>query len=145
MRKSTKLHTPWVTGPTTLDAYQIYLGRMGIPTHSALLVCLRDGGDIVGVINITNIVRGFFQSAYIGYYVFAGYEGQGLMKEGLSAAVVHAFKTLKLHRLEANIQPDNLASIALAGACGFALEGYSPRYLKIRGKWKDHERWAITA
>ena len=57
----------------------------------------------------------------------------------------HAFRRLKLHRLEANIQPTNAPSIGLARACGFAREGYSPRYLKIGGRWRDHERWAILA
>ena len=72
-------------------------------------------------------------------------EGQGLMREGLQAAVRDAFRSLKLHRLEANIQPANAASIALVRACGFSKEGYSPRYLKIGGRWRDHERWAILA
>ncbi len=56
-----------------------------------------------------------------------------------------AFGELGLHRLEANIQPDNAASIALVRKPGFRLEGYSPRYLKIAGRWRDHERWAILA
>jgi ribosomal-protein-alanine N-acetyltransferase len=67
------------------------------------------------------------------------------MCNGLRAVVRHAFAKLKLHRLEANIQPTNVASIALVQACGFTKEGYSPRYLKIGGRWRDHERWAILA
>jgi ribosomal-protein-alanine N-acetyltransferase len=59
--------------------------------------------------------------------------------------VRHAFRRLRLHRLEANIQPGNAPSVALAKACGFTREGYSPRYLKIAGRWRDHERWAIVA
>jgi ribosomal-protein-alanine N-acetyltransferase len=59
--------------------------------------------------------------------------------------VRHAFTAMKLHRLEANIQPGNQASIALVKRCGFEREGYSPRYLKIGGRWRDHERWAIRA
>jgi hypothetical protein len=52
---------------------------------------------------------------------------------------------IQLHRLEANIQPANLASIAVVRKCGFKKEGFSPKYLKIPGRWKDHERWAIVA
>ena len=99
----------------------------------------------MGFINISNIVRGFFQSAYLGYYAFAGHERQGLMRAALGLTVRTAFTALKLHRLEANIQPGNVASIALVRSCGFCQEGYSPRYLKIRGRWRDHERWAIVA
>jgi ribosomal-protein-alanine N-acetyltransferase len=100
---------------------------------------------MVGMFNISNMVLGPFRSAFLGYYAFAGHQGQGLMSEGLRAVVRHAFTSLKLHRLEANIQPDNASSIALVQACGFSLEGYSPRYLKVGGRWRDHERWAIVA
>jgi ribosomal-protein-alanine N-acetyltransferase len=75
----------------------------------------------------------------------AGQERQGFMREGLRAVTRHAFNRLGLHRLEASIQPGNAASIALARSCGFAKEGYSPRYLKLGGRWRDHERWAILA
>jgi ribosomal-protein-alanine N-acetyltransferase len=67
------------------------------------------------------------------------------MKEGLRLVLRYAFRELKLHRLEANIQPDNIPSLALVKSCGFRKEGLSPRYLKINGEWRDHERWAILA
>ena len=67
------------------------------------------------------------------------------MAEGIELVLAHAFETLGLHRLEANIQPANAASIALAKRAGFRLEGFSPRYLKIDGLWRDHEGWAIVA
>jgi len=115
------------------------------PSNYAFLVCRASDNAIVGVVNLSNVVRGLLQSGYLGYYAFAGYERQGYMASGLSVVVRHAFNKLKLHRLEANIQPGNTASIALAASCGFTLEGYSPRYLKIGGRWRDHERWAILA
>ena len=118
---------------------------MALPANLGYLVCLRATGEMVGVINITNIVRGCFQSAYLGYYAFAGHERQGLMGEGLQAVVKRAFGSLKLHRLEANIQPENQAALALAEACGFSKEGFSAHYLKIGGRWRDHERWAVNA
>jgi len=139
------MHHPWVQAPGTPAKFRAYLGRMVAPSNYAFLVCRRTDGAMVGVYNLSNIVRGLFQSGYLGYYAFAGYERRGYMTQGLEAVVRHAFKTLKLHRLEANIQPGNVASIALVRACGFEKEGYSPRYLKIGGRWRDHERWAIRA
>ena len=145
VRASRSLHRPWIHAPATPDAFRKYVQRMREPANRAFLVCLRDSGTLVGVVNVSNIVLGPFRSGYLGYYAFAGFERQGLMREGLRAAVRYAFRTLKLHRLEANIQPANASSVALARSCGFSREGFSPRYLKIGGRWRDHERWAIIA
>jgi [ribosomal protein S5]-alanine N-acetyltransferase len=143
--RSARLHRPWVSPPTTPLGFRTMLKRMQEPANAGFVVRRVDGNDLAGYIDITNIIRGGFQSAYLGYYAFAGHERQGLMGQALRQTVRVAFSDLKLHRLEANIQPANTASIALARACGFAKEGYSPRYLKIRGRWRDHERWAILA
>ena len=139
-RASRTLHRPWVTAPCDSAAFARHLARFDSVAHHGFVV--EADGQLAGAINLTNIVRGAFCSGYLGYYAFAGFEGRGLMTAGLNAVVRHAFTTLGLHRVEANIQPRNLASIALARRCGFQLEGYSPRYLKIGGRWRDHERWA---
>ena len=144
-RASRALHRPWVTAPSTHEQFTAYLTRMQAPGNHAFLVCHPHDGCLVGVVNITNVVLGVFRSGYLGYYTFSGFERRGFMRAGLSQVVRQAFTSLKLHRLEANIQPGNRASIALVKSCGFSKEGYSPKYLKIGGRWRDHERWAILA
>ena len=145
VRTSAALHHPWGEYPATSEAFDEYLRRRALPDHDGFLVCERGSGAIVGVININSIVRGFFQSGYLGYYGGAAYARRGYMTAGLRLVTSYAFAELKLHRLEANIQPGNVASIALVRRCGFRYEGYSPRYLKILGEWRDHERWALLA
>ena len=114
-------------------------------SHRGFLVVSHETGEMVGVINLNHIIRGSLRGAFLGYYAFAPNAGQGLMHEGMLLVLKHAFQKLKLHRLEANIQPGNLASIALARSCGFVREGFSRRYLKVCGRWEDHERWAILS
>jgi [ribosomal protein S5]-alanine N-acetyltransferase len=141
---SRTLHRPWVYPPADRTAYRAWLQRNHRDDVATLLICRCEGG-IVGVATLSQIVRGAYQSAMLGYYAFAPSAGQGLMTEGIKAVVTHAFDQLALHRVEANIQPENQRSIALARRCGFSREGLSPRYLKIGGRWRDHERWAVLA
>ncbi len=142
---SRALHTPWLFPPTDPAAYATYANRLRTdPTRHGFLVCERSDGRIAGFININNVVDGAFLSGALGYGAFAPAAGRGLMAEGLGLVVRHAFTTLGLHRLEANIQPANAASINLVRRAGFRLEGYSPDFLFLDGAWRDHERWAIT-
>ena len=67
------------------------------------------------------------------------------MSEGLALLLAFAYRRLKLHRVEANIQHSNAPSIALVQSAGFTREGFSRRYVKIAGRWRDHERWAMLA
>ena len=145
VHQSQRLHGRWVKPPATASAYRVYLRRLRRPTHEGYFICLRDSDELVGVVNISEIVRGAFRSGYLGYYAFRPYERQGLMTEGLRLVVRDAFRRLGLNRLEANVQPENHASIRLVRRLGFRREGYSPRYLKIQGRWRDHERWALLA
>ena len=141
--KSLKLHGRWVSPPATAKQFDQYLKRFDSPSHASHWV-LTETGELAGVVNISEIVRGGFQSGYLGYYGFAPHHGRGYMTEGIRAVISKAFRSLGLHRLEANIQPGNVQSRKLVQRLGFKLEGFSLRYLKISGKWRDHERWAIT-
>jgi ribosomal-protein-alanine N-acetyltransferase len=144
MRESISMHEPWISPPHSPALFKYYMQRVAREDHEGFVVCRRQDDAIVGVININNIVRGSFQSASLGYYVGAKYHGHGYMVEGLKLLVNLAFNTLGLHRLEANIQPDNRRSIQLVRRCGFEKEGLSPRFLYINGAWRDHERWCIV-
>ncbi|MFE0171044.1 GNAT family N-acetyltransferase [Streptomyces sp. NPDC059002] len=145
-RESRDLHRPWLFPPSGDDAFRAYASVLiEDPTKAGFLVCERDSGAIGGFININNIVRGGFRCGALGYGAFAHAAGRGLMTEGLGLVMEYAFGALDLHRLEANIQPGNAASIALARRSGFRLEGFSPDFLFIDGAWRDHERWAVTA
>lgn len=143
-RASVGLHHPWYSMPMTSEDFQAYLARFSQPSAVGLLVCLRDGGAMAGMVTIDSIIRGRFQSASLSYAAFAPTAGQGYMSEGLSLVVRYAFTELRLHRLEASIQPGNQASLRLIGRQGFRKEGYSPAMLFIDGAWRDHERWALT-
>ncbi len=145
MQASRRLHRPWVQPPSDRKAFGTYVERGSSVRGVASLICLREDHAIVGVANLSEIVRGLFQSAYLEFYGSAPYLGQGLMREGVGLLLRHAFQDLKLHRVEANVQPANSRSLALVKALGFRKEGYSPRYLKICGRWRDHERWTRLA
>lgn len=145
MRDSTGLHHPWVSAPTTRAVWKRYLKRIELDSEAGFLVKRQQDDLICGVINLNIITYEALCSAYMSYYGVAGLTEKGYMKEGLELVIRYAFGRLGLHRLEANIQPGNSASIALAKSVGMQLEGFSPRYLKIGGVWCDHERWAILS
>ena len=144
-RRSQAFLRRWAPPPGTPKAYRAYLQRLGKPTHEGRFVVLRASRELVGVINVSEIVHGAFRSAYLGYYAFVPHAARGYMTEGLALALRWAFRELHLHRVEANIQPGNEASRALVRRLGFRREGFSPRYLRIAGRWRDHERWALLA
>jgi ribosomal-protein-alanine N-acetyltransferase len=132
-----------VSPPIKPEHFDFYLKRCREPNYVGMLVCRLKDQAIMGMINLSQIYYFGFQSCYMGYHIGVQFANQGYMSEAIQLALKHAFVDLKLHRVEANIQPDNLASIALVKRTGFTLEGYSRRYLKINGRWRDHERWAI--
>ena len=150
-RASRELHRPWepipedsAPPPESPEAFLGWLMGAEDPRTERMLLCRTSDGVILGRFQLNEIVRGAFHSAYMSYWVGAPFAGEGFMREGMELVLERAFTTLGLHRVEANIQPANAPSIALAKGAGFRLEGFSERYLKIAGEWADHERWAMT-
>lgn len=144
-KASVEMHRPWVFPALSMSGFEEYLERIQNPRHEGFLVCRKRDDSLVGVVNLSEIVRGALQGAFVGYWGVEGLCGKGLMTEGLALAVDESFGAIALHRLEINIQPANTRSIALVKRLGFRKEGFSPRYLQINGVWRDHERWAMTA
>jgi ribosomal-protein-alanine N-acetyltransferase len=144
MIDSAELHRPWVTPPVTAPEFDAWLTRAGRADFDANLA-LRPDGQIVGYFNISQIIRGPLQSAFLGYGGVARWSGAGYMTAALRLVLERAFTDLGLHRIEVNVQPNNAASIALVERGGFVREGFSERYLKIGGHWRDHVRFAIRA
>lgn len=101
-------------------------------------------GRLVGQVTVANIVRGAFDSCYVGYWVDGRYAGRGIAPTALALAADHCFRTLGLHRIEANVRPENTASRRVVEKLGFREEGLHQRYLYIDGEWRDHVCFALT-
>lgn len=146
-RASQEFHRRWEPRPVAgvdpfgAESFARYLRGRHQENLERTLLCRREDGAILGAINLSEIVRGPFQSAYLGYWIGAEHAQNGYMTEGLELLLRHAFLSLELHRLEANIRPENTPSLKLVQRLGFRKEGFSPRYLNIDGAWRDHERW----
>ncbi|GAB3144102.1 GNAT family protein [Micromonospora sonneratiae] len=110
-------------------------------------VCLREDGQerLVGHLNLGNIVRRAFCSAYVGYWVDGRVAGRGIIPTAMALAVDYAFGPVGLHRIEVNIRPENGPSRRVVEKLGFREEAYHPRYMHIDGAWRDHIGYAMTS
>jgi ribosomal-protein-alanine N-acetyltransferase len=143
---SRRFLAPWeprMTDPSGKQRFEKVLKGRRDPHNQRYLVCRLKDGAILGSFSISNIVRGVGQSATLGVWIGAPFARQGYMREATGLVLAQAFRGLGLHRVEANFLPKNRASRALARGAGFRREGYSPKYVKIAGRWQDHERWAL--
>lgn len=109
-----------------------------------LLMAEKEPGKVIGMINLSNFVRGMFQACHLGYKLDKEYEGKGLMSEALQAVIGFAFGELKLHRIMANYQPQNVRSAAVLKKLGFSIEGEAKDYLFLNGAWRDHVLTALV-
>ncbi|BAK82868.1 N-acetyltransferase [Komagataeibacter medellinensis] len=141
--ESRSYHAPWVQPFITREGFDTWFDEQVSGANIGFIARELDTGGIVGITHLSQIFMRGFQNAYLGYYGMKGFAGRGLMTEAVRLTVQTAFNDIGLHRLEANIQPGNMKSIALIHRLGFRHEGFSPRYLRINGAWRDHERWAL--
>jgi ribosomal-protein-alanine N-acetyltransferase len=144
-RRSRALHRGFVSCASVPSEYREYLRRARRRNQESYFVVATESDELVGVINLNDIVRYSLQSARLGYYAFVPHAGKGWMRAGLELVLEQAFRKLRLHRVEAHIQPANKRSIALARGLGFRREGVARGYLKIGRRWQDHERWSLLA
>lgn len=114
--------------------------RLGLAYPLVLLV----DDEFVGQVTVGAITRGSANSAYLGYWIVQRLAGRGIMPTALAMVVDHCFGPAGLHRLEANIRPENAPSRRVVEKLGFRLEGTRERYIHIAGEWRDHLSYAVT-
>ncbi|WP_125610986.1 GNAT family N-acetyltransferase [Specibacter cremeus] len=103
---------------------------------------LTDAERVVGRISLTDVVRGVFLNGHLGYWIDKEWQGRGLATAAVNFVADHARGELSLHRLQAGVLPHNAASRAVLTKCGFARFGRTPEYLRINGRWQDHDLFA---
>lgn len=143
VRRSRRLHRSLVNLPGTEEGYLKFLRHSRRSNQNHFFITLTESEELAGMVILSEIVRGYVQSATVAYCAFTPHAGKGYVREGVEHGLKYAFDELKLHRVDASIQPKNERSRTIVQSLGFRLEGYSPRYIKISGKWCDHERWAL--
>lgn len=125
---------PWVYAADSMSSYRQWVERGERPDNDQFLVCRRDDDAVVGFVNLNGISGGALRSASLGWASFLPQQPRGHLTDGVRMVFEVAFTQLRLHRLEANIQPGNERSRRLAVRCGFRYEGFSPRFLEIGGE-----------
>lgn len=152
LREASEAHLfPWeprdASGepPAHDELFDRVLSSADTESTQRMLICSVADGTIAGQVSLNQIFRGPFLSCMAGYWIGSPFTRRGYMTQALQLACKHAFETLKLHRVQANIIPTNKPSRALVQKLGFRFEGLAKRYLQIAGQWQDHEHWALTS
>ena len=148
-RASREFHAPFEVRPPpgfepiSPRAFGAFLDHGPSKGRERWLISSAKTNKILGAITIGTIRGEPFQSAVLGYWIGAMHARQGYMSEALPLAIKRAFAGLGLRRLEADVLPENRASKRLLRAAGFVKEGLSREYVRVAGRWRDHERWAL--
>jgi [ribosomal protein S5]-alanine N-acetyltransferase len=132
-------HTP--TAYRAMRRAVAHRARVGTSVPFAIRV----DGRLAGQVTIDNIVRGAMRSGHLGYWIDRAVAGRGMASLAVALVCDHAFGSVGLHRLQADIRPENLPSQHLVERLGFRREGLLRRYLDIDGDWRDHVSYALLA
>jgi ribosomal-protein-alanine N-acetyltransferase len=112
---------------------------------TSLPFAVRVEGRLAGQVTLDNVVRGALRSGYLGYWIDREVAGRGMASLAVALVCDHAFGEVGLHRVEADIRPENLPSQRLVERLNFRQEGLLRRYLDIDGDWRDHLAYALLA
>jgi [ribosomal protein S5]-alanine N-acetyltransferase len=127
-----------------LNRIQTCLAKMERDEQYTFGIFLVGTDELIGIIELTEVVRGPLQTCWLGYYVDQSHNGHGYTTEAVRLVVDYAFEVLKLHRIEAGVMPHNIGSIRVLEKAGFHKEGLSKKNVKINGRWEDHLHFAIV-
>ncbi|WP_138511707.1 GNAT family N-acetyltransferase [Maricaulis alexandrii] len=154
LRSASRAHTEpwepaWTADELSKGAFRRRIERYDADRNAGtgypfFVTRLRDD-VLLGACNLNNVRRGVLQSADIGYWIGTPYVRKGFTRAAVRRVVAFAFDELRLHRIEAACQPNNMASRTLLEGVGFSHEGLSRSYLNIAGEWRDHERYAMIS
>ena len=154
LRRSNREHTgPW--DPVRDDSFyteagqrlELDLDQRSWAAGSAYAFAVLDaelGDRLVGRVALSNVVRGPWQNATLGYWIDKDALGRGHATRAVQLVLRFAFEHAGLHRVQPAIIPRNIRSVRVAEKAGFRLEGRALRYLKINGRWEDHDVYALT-
>ncbi len=112
---------------------------------SALPFVIEFEGRLVGQLNVSSITYGSLSSATIGYWVAQSSAGRGITPTAVALATDYCFHSLRLHRMEICIRPENRPSLRVVEKRGFRDEGFRRRFIHINGEWRDHFAFALVA
>jgi ribosomal-protein-alanine N-acetyltransferase len=144
-RPETQLRATWAERHSTaVFAAMLRNARKDARAGRSLPMAITYDGRLAGQVTASNVVHGAFDSASVGYWVDEAVAGRGVLPTALALLVDHCFGAVGLHRIEANIRPENVASRRAVDKLGFREEGLHLRYLFIDGEWRDHLSFAVT-
>ena len=136
---------PWAqrhTRSAYIAMVRVLRGQARVGTMLPFAILYDDA--VVGQLTVSNVVRGVLRSAHVGYWIDKGHAGRGVTTTALALAVDHCFGPVGLHRIQADIRPENAASRRVVEKLGFRQEAYYVRYLDIDGAFRDHLGFAVT-